>query len=420
MRIEPDSFAFTVLLGALAAVPYSGIDINLPALAATGATLGTSASDVGLTMSAFMLSLATAPLVYGPVSDRLGRKPVLAFGLALFVAASISCALATSLPLLLVCRFFQGIGAAATATTFAIIRDLFDGDAARGKIANVMVAVNVATVIAPTAGAALLAAADWRSIYATQAAIGLMLLLVVMFRFAETAPETTRLAPSARLVRSAVTDSYRRVLTHPVSLPFILVGAAGGATVFAYVTGASLFFVGAVGLSPEQYGLIFSACSASVMAGAFLDGQLGRRGISSSHMLATGLTLSSAASVALLAMTSTGWMPTALVVVLLMAVALGFGLSVPNVMSATMQHLPDIAGAVSAAAGSIQLIAGAISSGLVATRFDGRTALSMTAVMAASSLLALGLYFLVARPADRRLQSRTIDAGAAIRSPTRS
>lgn len=409
MRIEPDTLAFTLLLGALAAVPYSGIDINLPALAATGAALRVSASDVGLTMSAFMLSLATAPLVYGPVSDRIGRKPVLAFGLALFIVASIGCALASSLPVLLLCRFVQGIGAAATATTFAIIRDLFDGDAARGKIGSIMVAVNVATVIAPTAGAALLAAAGWQSIYATQAAIGFMLLVIVMFRFAETA-ET---APSTRLVPSAVIDSYRRVLTHPVSFAYILVGAAGGATVFAYVTGASLYFVGAVGMNPAQYGVIFSACSASVMAGAFLDGQLGRRGISSGHMLTIGLTLSSASSVALLAMTLMGWMPTAVVVALLMAVALGFGLSVPNVMSATMQHLPDIAGAVSAAAGSIQLIAGALSSALVAVRFDGHTALSMTAVMAATSVLALVLYLLVARPADRQLQS--INAGAAIK-----
>ncbi|MBC9878649.1 multidrug effflux MFS transporter [Bradyrhizobium sp. INPA01-394B] len=409
MRIEPETFAFTLLLGLLAAVPYSGIDINLPALAATGATLGASASDVGLTMSAFMLSLAAAPLVYGPVSDRLGRKPVLAFGLTLFVAASIACAASSSLPVLLLGRFVQGIGAAATATTFAIIRDLFDGDAARGKIANVMVAVNVATVIAPTAGAALLAVSGWQSIYATQAAIGFMLLVVVMFRFAETAS----IAPSGRLVPSAVIDSYRRVLTHPVSLPYILVGAAGGATVFAYVTGASLFFVGAVGLRPEQYGLIFSGCSAAVMAGAFLDGQLGRRGISSGHMLAIGLTLSSAASLALLAMTLIGWMPTAPTVGLLMAVAFGFGLSVPNVMSATMQRLPEIAGAVSAAAGSIQLISGALSSALVAIRFDGRTALSMTAVMAVSSLLALLLYLFVARPAERRLQAEIVNPALA-------
>ena len=143
-----------LMLGFLAAVPYSGIDINLPALAATGATLGVSPSEVGLTMSAFMLSLAVAPLLYGPVSDRFGRKPVVAFGVALFVAASLACAVAQSLPALLISRFVQGVGAASTAMTFAIIRDLFNETTARAKIANVVVAINVVTVIAPTAGAA--------------------------------------------------------------------------------------------------------------------------------------------------------------------------------------------------------------------------------------------------------------------------
>src|SRR5258708_12156881 len=98
MQIEPASFAFTLLLGFLAAVPYSGIDINLPALASTGATLGASLSDVGLTMSAFMLSLAAAPLIYGPVSDRFGRKPAVVFGVALFVIASLASAAARPLP----------------------------------------------------------------------------------------------------------------------------------------------------------------------------------------------------------------------------------------------------------------------------------------------------------------------------------
>jgi hypothetical protein len=74
MQIQPSSFAFTLLLGFLAAVPYSGLDINLPSLAATGATLRASPSEVGLTMSAFMVSLALAPIVYGPVPDRFGRK----------------------------------------------------------------------------------------------------------------------------------------------------------------------------------------------------------------------------------------------------------------------------------------------------------------------------------------------------------
>jgi DHA1 family bicyclomycin/chloramphenicol resistance-like MFS transporter len=410
MQIKPSSFAFMLMLGFLAAVPYSGIDINLPALAATGATLGVSPSEVGLTMSAFMLSLAVAPLIYGPVSDRFGRKPVIAFGIALFVVASLACAVAQSLPALLISRFVQGIGAASTAMTFAVIRDLFDEATARGKIANVVVAINVVTVIAPTAGAALLTIGGWRSIYAIQAGIGVLLLLAVMLGFAESA----RLDPAKRLAPKIVIRSYVRVLTHPVSLAYILVGAAAGATVFAYVTGSSLFFIGVVGLRPDQYGLIFSACSAAVMGGALLDGRLGRLGVSAGSVLTVGLALSTAAGAALLAITLAGSTQPAAVAMLLIAVALAFGMSMPNIMNATMEPLPDIAGAVSAAAGSIQMTAGATASGLVAVLFDGRSALSMAMVMASSSVLVLVAYWLLARPAERRIYSRVAQVPTAI------
>jgi MFS family permease len=167
--------------------PYFGIDINLPALSATGATLSASASDVGLTMSAFVLSLAVMPLMYGPASDRFDRKPMVLHGIQLFAMGSVACALAPSLPVLLACRVVQGVGAAAMGTIFAIIRDLSDGNAARIKIANVMVAVNVATMVAPTARATLLTLGNWRLIYAVQAGIGLILLLAVLFGLSESA-----------------------------------------------------------------------------------------------------------------------------------------------------------------------------------------------------------------------------------------
>jgi DHA1 family bicyclomycin/chloramphenicol resistance-like MFS transporter len=399
LEIQPSSFAFTLLLGFLAAVPYSGIDINLPALAATGASLGTSPSDVGLTMSAFMFSLAAAPLLYGPVSDRLGRKPVVVFGVALFVVASLACAIAQSLPVLLICRFVQGIGAASTAITFAIIRDLFGETTARAKIANVVISINVVTIMAPTAGAALLTLGSWRLIYAIQAAIGFMLLLAVMLGFTESA----RIEPINRLVPAAVVRCYLRVLTHRLSFPYILVGAAAGATVFAYVTGSSLFFIGVVGLTADQYGVIFSACSAAVMSGALLDGRFGRLGIPPAQVVTIGLALLAAAASTLLAMTLIGWTPPLLVAILLMAVALAFGMTMPNVLNATMQPLREIAGVVGAAAGTIQMMAGVVSSGLVAVLFDGRSTLSMTAVMSAFSLLALIAYWLLARPAERRM-----------------
>jgi DHA1 family bicyclomycin/chloramphenicol resistance-like MFS transporter len=107
----------------------------------------------------------------------------------------------------------------------------------------------------------------------------------------------------------------------------------GGATVLAYVTGSSLFFIGVVGLRPDQYGLIFSACSAAVMSGALLDGRLASRGISA--VLTIGLTLLAAASATLLATTVAGCAQPILVAALLMAVALAFGMTMPNIMNAT-------------------------------------------------------------------------------------
>jgi DHA1 family bicyclomycin/chloramphenicol resistance-like MFS transporter len=119
-------------------------------------------------------------------------------------------------------------------------------------------------------------------------------------------------------------------------------------------------------------------------------------------------------------MTVAGWAQPAMVAALLMAVALAFGMTMPNIMNATMQPLPDIAGAVGAAAGSIQMTAGAASSGLVAVLFDGRSALSMAAVMATSSALALIAYCLLARPAERRIHSLGVEAPAAIEGAAHS
>jgi DHA1 family bicyclomycin/chloramphenicol resistance-like MFS transporter len=166
VRIHPDSFVFTLLLGLLSSLPTFGIDMILPSLSATGADLGVAPADVGLAMSVYLLSLGAALLVYGPVSDRFGRKPIVVFGCALVIIASLGCIFAHSLPQLLFFRALQGAGASGPGmAAVTIVSDLFDGAAARAKMSNVVFAINIVPMIAPTVGAALLAVGGWRAIY---------------------------------------------------------------------------------------------------------------------------------------------------------------------------------------------------------------------------------------------------------------
>src|SRR3979490_662955 len=155
----------------------------------------------GLMMSLFMVGFAIAPLFYGPASDRYGRKPIVVFACMLFVIAGIGCALAQSLPTLLMWRVVQGAGAGASMTiALAIIRDLFEGQAARTKLSYVTIATMIVPMIAPTAGAALLAFGGWRVIHAVLAGVGLLLLLAMLASISSAAVScaANRLAPSAR------------------------------------------------------------------------------------------------------------------------------------------------------------------------------------------------------------------------------
>jgi DHA1 family bicyclomycin/chloramphenicol resistance-like MFS transporter len=398
VRVAPASMAFTLLLGFLVALPSFGIDTSLPALTDTGAALGVAPEQAGLMMSVFMLGFAVAPLFYGPASDRYGRKPVVVFACALFVIAAIGCAFARSLPTLLIWRVVQGAGAGASMTiALAIIRDLYEGQAARTRLSYVAIATMVVPMIAPTAGAALLAFGGWRAIHAVLAGVGLLLLLAILIGFAESA----RINPANRLVPSVIARNYLRVLTHPLCLGYILVNAAAFGALFAYVSGSSLFLIDVVGLRPDQYGLVFAATSLGIMAGALLNGRLSAWGVVPRYPLTIGLVLAVVAAMSLLTMTLADWMPLTFVISLLVLGNFAFGLIAPNAMQGAMEPLPQIAGAAGAATGCIQMATGAVVSGLVATLFDEHSALSMTAIMAACSLLALVSYLLLARPAER-------------------
>ncbi len=397
MRIHPDSFAFTLLLGLLSSLPTFGIDMILPSLSATGADLGVAPSDVGLAMSVYLLGLGAALLVYGPVSDRYGRKPIVVFGCALVIIASLGCIVAHSLPQLLFFRALQGAGAAAPGmAAVTTVSDLFDGATARAKMSNVVLAINIVPMIAPTVGAALLVLGGWRTIYLVPIAGGL-LLLAAMWGFGESA----KIDANIRLSPATIARGYLRVLLHPVCVGNVLCNAAAAGAVFAYIAGSSLFFINALGLTPYQYGVIFGASSLSVMIGTRVNTRLERWGMSPSQMIAIGLVLSTVLAIALLVMAIAGGKSIVVVVSAMVGVALAFGLISPNAMSGALRPMPEIAGSVSAVMAFVQMVAAASSSALVAALFDGHSAFSMAVVMLSFCLLAIASYVGVVGPAKR-------------------
>ncbi len=388
MRIQPYSFALTLLLGLLASLLTFGIDMVLPSLSATAADLGVTPAEVGLAMSVYLLSLGATLLVYGPISDRFGRKPIAVFGCALVVVASVACIFAHSLPQLLFLRALQGAGASAPGiAAVAIVSDLFDGEAAGAKMANVVLAINIVPMIAPTVGAALLTFSSWRAIYLVPIAGGLTL-LVALSGFSESA----RIDPNARLSPATIGRDYLRVLRNPVCAGNILCNAAAAGAVFAYITGSSLFFINALGLSPYQYGVIFGASSLSVMAG------LDEWGLSPAQLIAVGLALSTILATCLFVMAIAGGKSVVVVVLVMVGVALSFGLISPHAMNGALAPMPEIAGSVSAAMAFVQMIGAASSSALVAMLFDLHSVFSMAVVMLAFCLLAVACYVGVVVP----------------------
>jgi len=406
VRIQPNSFAFKLLLGLLSTLPTFGIDMILPTLSATGIALHVPSSEIGLAMSVYLLSLGAALLVYGPLSDRFGRKPVIVFGCLLMIVASIGCVFARSLPQLLIFRALQGAGASGPGVGgMTIIRDLFEGEEARAKMSYVVFAVNIVPMIAPTVGAAMMALGGWRVIYLLPLAAAFVLLLAMRF-FAESA----RIDPGARLGPAIIVRDYLRILRQPLCLGNILCNAAAAGAVFAYITGSSLFFINALGLSPSRYGVIFGISSLSVMAGTYVNKRLGGWGVSAGQMIMIGLALSTVFACFLLVTSLAGERSIPIVVLVMIAVALSFGLISPNALHGSMQPLPEIAGSTGAVAICVQLIGAASSSALVAAFFDGRSAFSMAADMLFFCILAITAYVYVVVHLARTDQRLVLDS----------
>jgi len=392
--IDPASIWFTLLLGAMSALPPLSIDMGLPALPALATELGATATGAGLTLSLFVAGFALAQLVFGPLSDRFGRRPVLIAGCALFAIAGIGCAAADSIVALNAWRFVEGAGGGAgTVLAMAIVGDLFEGGAARARLSYVMMVLSVAPIIAPTLGGALLPLGGWRAVYATLAACGMALTMVVLLGLQESnlAPDRGALAPSRLL------GNYARALRSASCCGNAVVGGLTMGCMFAYVTASPLILLGIYHVPTAIYGLLFAMTAGAIMAGAWLAGWLATRGAAPDRPVIWGLAIAAGTAVLLLAACVFGPPPLGALMPLLVANTFCMGLISPNVTHAAIEGLPEIAGTATAVVGCVRMLGAAAASAMVGVLFPGLGLMALPVTMALFACGSLAVWWSVAR-----------------------
>ena len=377
-------FKMAIVLGLLSAIGPFAVDMYLPALPSIGTSLHADIGTVQMSLTSFFLALGTGQLLYGPLSDMYGRKPPLYVGLVLFTLASIGCALAKDMHMLILLRFLQGLGAAAgLAIPRAIVRDLHTGVDAARLMSLLMLVFSVSPILAPLVGSAVITFVGWRGVF-WAVTLAAMIALVMMSRMLhETRPASERIHSSLTSGLSA----YGRLLRDRHFLLLVFIGSFTMAGFFTFLANSSFVMIDHYGLSPTVYSVCFAANAVFFIGSAQFTAVLSKRFgmVRLVKMAFCGCTV---ATLTMLAYFASGgdnmWM-----LILPYFVASAFmGLVIPSTSVLALDQHGANAGTASALMGTLQMLTGAGMVAVVGVFTNGRP-LPMVAGMAAGSFIAL-------------------------------
>jgi MFS transporter, DHA1 family, multidrug resistance protein len=355
-----------VVLGTLLGFASISTDLYLPALPRMAEALGAEQSALELTVSGYLVGFSAGQLLWGPVSDRYGRRSPVAVGLIIFVLGAAGCALSTTAGQLILWRVVQALGASAgVVLARAMVRDLYSRDRAARVLSTLMTVMAVAPLVGPTVGGQILRVAEWPAIFWTLVAIGLATLLALT-TIPETLPRDRRTAEPMGQALAGYGEllGNHRLMGYAAAGGFYFVG------VFAYVAGTPFAFISYHGLSPQLYGLIFAAGIVGPMVTNLINSRLVMR-VGSDWMLWVG-SLGAAASgllVAFVARTGLGGIG-GLAGALFLFVAMN-GFTNANMVSGALASVLGRVGAASALVGAVQYGGGVLGSALVGAFADG-------------------------------------------------
>ena len=392
----PDTRRYRVrlvlILGALVALGPLTIDMYLPALPEITDELLTTSATVQLTLTGTLLGLAIGQLTVGPLSDAMGRRRPLLAGAAVYVLASLACAVAPNIVLLGGLRVLQGFAAAAgMVVAIAIVRDLHTGRAAAILLSRLILVMGVAPVVAPTLGGWLLTFTSWRGVFVALALFGLVLIPVVAWGLRETLPLQRRQTSGV----VGTLRNYRLLLRDRVFVGLVLVAGLSMSALLGYVAGSSFVFQEQFGLDQQQFGLVFGSGAIWLIAATQLNPLLLRR--FEPRQLLLGAVVAGVASALLLlalAVSGVGGLLGVLVPMWMVLFAVGFAL--PNAPAVALSRHGAFAGTAAALLGAGQFGMGAVISPVVGLL--GNDAVAMATVIAGGLVVALLVLVVVVRP----------------------
>jgi MFS transporter, DHA1 family, multidrug resistance protein len=370
-------YRLAVILGALTAMGPLAIDMYLPALPTIVRQLQSTPALVQVSLAVYFAGIALGQAFYGPLSDRIGRKPALYFGLTVFMASSIGCALAGHVRTLIAFRLLQALGGCAPLVVpRAVVRDFFDELGSVRMLSMLMLVMGLAPILAPLIGGQLLVNFGWRSVFWVLAAYGtLWLILVGLFL-----PESLPLERRQRQPITTVLTTYGHLLRDRRYMGYVLSGALIFSGLLAYIAGSPFVFIELFHVPPEKFGLYFGTNAIGIISASQFNRWLALR-IDARRIVRVVLFIAMTAGIVLVVNASTGFGGFPGILVPLFCFIACHGFVMPNTTALAMSPHGRIAGSASALLGTLQFVLGAAAGALVGALGNG-TAVGFAAVIA--------------------------------------
>lgn len=377
-------FSFLVILSALMAVTSLSTDIYLPAMPVMATDLH---GDAELTITGFLIGFCLAQLIWGPLSDRFGRRRPMFFGMGLFVIGSVGCALSTDITQIVFWRVFQALGACTgPMLARAMIRDLFSRTRAAHMLSTLMIIMAIAPIAGPLVGGQMIKVTSWHTIFWLLAIIG-TLLLISLFWLPETLPAEKRIQASV----PGAFRNYKSLLTNTSYMRFTLCLTFYYVAAYAFITGSPFVYITWFGVDPQHYGWLFAVNVVGLMAVSMVNRRLVHR-YPLETLLRIAVFIAAIAALALAVTTGLGVGGISVIVATVFVFFSMNGIIAATSTACALDAVPEVAGSASALMGALQYGSGIVSSLLLALFSDG-TPWTMGWIIAlftaASALMAL-------------------------------